>query len=54
MSEYRVIQDGQPVAWSDSLREIAHYALVYGKDGPVTIQYQLASGRWVKVKELKP
>ena len=26
------------VAWSDTEREIQHYALVYGQDGPVEIR----------------
>ena len=43
MAEYRLIQDGQPVASvdgpdDDALREIHHYATVYSLDGPVHIQ----------------
>ena len=43
--EYRILQDGQPVAGSTSLAEIRHYALVYGQDGPVTVQVK-DGGRW--------
>lgn len=42
---YRIIQDGQPVAWADRACDIAHYALVYGQDGPVEIQARV-NGRW--------
>ena len=45
MSDYRLIQDGQPVAWANSEREIAHYAFVYGQDGPVKVQRKINS-RW--------
>ncbi len=43
--EYRILQDGQPVAGANSLTEIRHYALVYGQDGPVTVQVR-ENGRW--------
>lgn len=39
--EYRLIQDGMEVARAigpNARSEIAHYAAVYGQDGPVTIQ----------------
>jgi hypothetical protein len=48
---YRLIQDGQPVAWAEGSKadvEIAHYAAVYGQDGPVKIQ-QNVKGRWKNV-----
>ena len=48
MSDYRLIQDGQPVAWANFEREIAHYALVYGEDGPVKVQRKINS-RWNNV-----
>jgi len=51
MTSYRIIQDGQPVAWVDNLRDAMHYAMVYAEDGPVILQHKTASGRWVKVKE---
>ncbi len=51
MAEYKLIQDGQPVAKVDgpddqARREIVHYAFVYLKDGPVLIETKNASGRW--------
>lgn len=51
--QFRIIQDGQPVAWVDgknAVAEITHYAAVYEQDGPVTIQKR-HNGRW---KEWKP
>jgi hypothetical protein len=45
---YRLIQDGQPVAWAEGPKadvEIVHYAFVYAQDGPVTIQKKV-NGRW--------
>jgi len=48
---YRLIQDGQPVAWveGDTARaEINHYAMVYGQDGPVMIQ-RLVGKKWKDV-----
>ncbi len=50
MSEYRLIQGGQPVAFAggpndDARREIMHYALVYSQDGPVRIEHQ-HEGKW--------
>lgn len=45
---YRLKQDGQIVARVDgphSLREIMHYAAVYGQDGPVTIE-RARGKRW--------
>ena len=45
---YRLIQDGQPVAWGEGPNadaEIYHYAAVYVQDGPVTIQKKV-NGRW--------
>lgn len=45
---YRLIQDGQPVAWtegSSAFAEISHYAAVYSQDGPVTIERRI-NGRW--------
>lgn len=47
---YRLIQDGQPVAWAEgdsAAKEIAHYAAVYRQDGPVIIQKKV-NGRWKK------
>ena len=51
---FRLIQDGQPVAWAEgnnSLAEIAHYAAVYSQDGPIKVQ-QKANGRWKDVASL--
>ncbi len=51
MERYRIKQDGMAVALVEgpnALREITHYALVYGQDGPVEIQ-QHRSGRWRNV-----
>ena len=45
---YRLIQDGQPVAWVEGPKadtEIMRYAYVYAQDGPVTIQKKV-NGRW--------
>jgi len=50
ITSYRIVQDGWPVAWATSMKEIQHYAVVYGQDGPVTIQ-QLKGRRWVEAKE---
>ncbi len=49
MTEYRLIQDGQPVAAVDgpddqARREIKHYAAVYSQDGPVHIQRRELDG----------
>jgi hypothetical protein len=52
---FRLIQDGQPVAWvegSNAVAEILHYAAVYGQDGPVTIQKKV-NGRWKDWDESK-
>jgi hypothetical protein len=48
--EYRIIQDGLPVAWATSLTEIAHYAAVYALDGPVVVQERPDKGRWRTVR----
>ena len=51
---YRLIQDGMPVAWSEglrSLKEIQHYALVYGQDGPVRIEQRVGK-RWKPLAHL--
>jgi hypothetical protein len=45
MSEFRIMQDGMPVAWSDNERDAMHYALVYSADGKVEMQ-QKHNGRW--------
>jgi hypothetical protein len=45
---YRLIQDGQPVAWAEGPKadtEIMRYAYVYAQDGPLTIQKKV-NGRW--------
>jgi hypothetical protein len=50
---YRLIQDGQPVAWAEGSKAsaaIMHYAFVYAQDGPVTIQKKV-NGRWKLWKE---
>ena len=50
---FRLLQDGQPVAWVEgrsSVADIIHYAAVYEQDGPVVIQKRV-NGRW---KEWKP
>lgn len=44
--EYRLIQDGETVACSNSLQEIRRYAAVYSQDGLVTIQSRDDNGRW--------
>ena len=47
---YRLIQDGQPVAWvegNNAVAEILHYAAVYAQDGPVVIQKKVSNG-WKK------
>lgn len=51
--EFRLLQDGQPVAWVEgrsAVAEITHYAAVYAQDGPVTIQKKV-NGRWKEWKE---
>jgi hypothetical protein len=51
--EFRLIQDGMPVAWvsGDNLtNEVYHYAAVYEQDGPVTIQHKV-NGRWREWRE---
>lgn len=51
---YRLIQDGQPVAWAEgrnAAAEIMHYVDVYGQDGPVEAQ-QKVNGRWVSLFKL--
>lgn len=47
MTEYRVLEmdrEFQPaplaVAWTDSLKEIMHYAMMYQQDGPIQIQFK--------------
>ena len=53
--EYRIIQDGMPVAWSTSLSDAIHYARVYMQDGPVELQERTKSGwRKVNLKEQNP
>lgn len=55
MNDYRgrVLQDGQPVASCSAptreamLRELGHYAAVYGQDGPVVMQTRTGTSRWV-------
>ena len=48
----RIIQDGQPVAKCSStdkramLRELLHYAAVYGQDGPATMQIRTGKNKW--------
>jgi hypothetical protein len=52
---FRLIQDGQAVAWAEGRKadaEIAHYAAVYGQDGPVIIQKKV-NGRWVTGRKLE-
>ncbi len=56
MAEYRLIQDGQSVAKvdgpdDDARREIARYAFVYSKDGPVRIEVKTNKGRWVDLAQ---
>ena len=55
MTEYRLIQDGQPVAGvigptPPALREIIHYAAVYSQDGLVQVQIKTELGGWVDVQ----
>ncbi len=54
-AEYRLIQDGQPVAWADgpiaaAYREINHYAVVYSQDGVVQVQMKTELGGWMDVQ----
>jgi hypothetical protein len=49
-NEYRILQDGMTVATSTSLADILHYAIVYGQDGPATVQERI-NGRWRTVPE---
>lgn len=51
--EYRIIQDGVPVAWSTNLRDAMHYARVYLQDGPVQLQERTKNG-WRKMKLENP
>jgi hypothetical protein len=44
---FRLLQDGLVVAAATSLADIAHYALVYGQDGPVCVEARV-NGRWRK------
>ena len=57
MSErFRLKQDGMVVASAEGSRAaelIAHYALVYGQDGPVKIE-RLVRGRWRPTLEPSP
>jgi len=51
---YRLLQNGQPVAWAEgrnAAAEIMHYVDVYGQDGPVEAQ-QKVNGRWVSLFKL--
>lgn len=48
--EYRIVQDGMPVAWSTNLKDALHYAAVYSQDGAVELQ-ERHNGRWRKVKQ---
>jgi hypothetical protein len=53
VESYRLIQDGQPVAWVQGRSaDITHYAAVYAQDGPVIIQKKV-NGRWKLWKENK-
>lgn len=53
---FRIIQDGQPVAGGDApdrktaMREMIHYAMVYGQDGPVTCQMRTGKNKWKDVQ----
>lgn len=52
MEHGRIIQDGQPVAGTSSesrdtmLRDLLHYAAMYGQDGPVKIEVRSGKSRW--------
>jgi hypothetical protein len=48
--EFRLLQDGMVVASATSPADIVHYALMYGQDGPVSIQARV-NGRWREVEE---
>lgn len=50
---FRLIQYGMPVAWATSEREIAHYAAIYGQDGPVRIESRSERGRWKALAQEK-
>jgi len=49
---WRVKQDGMVVASGDAPdrraadRELAHYAMVYGQDGPVTVETRTGKNKW--------
>lgn len=53
--EFRVKQGGMVVAQVESghrwraVREAAHYAMIYGQDGPVAVEEKI-KGRWRKAK----
>jgi hypothetical protein len=47
--EFRLLQDGMVVASATSPVDIMHYALMYGRDGPVFIQARV-NGRWREVE----
>lgn len=54
--EYRIIQDGLPVASVSApsvaaQREIAHYAMQCNQDGPLEIQQKI-DGRWQRVARM--
>ena len=49
--EYRIKQDGIPVAWANSYGEIMHYAAVYRQDGPVVVE-EKHDGRWRQIGQI--
>lgn len=56
MARFELEQDGMVVAAvdgprEDALRDIAHYGLMYGQDGPVTT-YEVIGRRRIKLAEL--
>jgi hypothetical protein len=56
MGRFRIIQDGQNVASVDGpngFAEIGHYSLVYGRDGPLTVEFHDGK-RWKPLYSTTP
>jgi len=56
MFKYELMQEGRTVAFvssssqEDALREIQHYAFMYGQDGPVEIR-EAKECRWTTIRQ---
>jgi len=48
--DYRIMQKGQQVAFSNSFHEIYNYAIQYRRDGELTVEILLEEG-WVLMKK---